>query len=79
VTHAVPGALSIVPGHRAALVGADRGKGMRLPDFILPHGELLLAVLDDAAVSRRELRDAGYDGGRFTAMLNCLGFGRAAA
>jgi hypothetical protein len=63
VTRAVPGALGIVPGHRTALVGAGRGKGMRLPVVILPHGELLLAVLDDAAFAGGEVRDAGNTGG----------------
>ena len=63
VTQAVPGALGIVPGHRTAFVGAGRGKGMRLSVVILPHGELLLAVLDDAAFARREFCDAGNTGG----------------
>src|SRR5437763_16253509 len=58
VTQAVPGALGVVPGHGTALVGAGCGKGMRLSVVILPHGELLLAALDDAAFARREVRDA---------------------
>ena len=36
---------------------------MRLPVVILPHGELLLALLDDAAFARREVCDAGNAGG----------------
>jgi hypothetical protein len=63
VTQAVPGALGIVPGHRTALVGAGCGKGMRLSVVILPHGELLLAALDDAAFARREVCNAGNTGG----------------
>jgi hypothetical protein len=56
-------ALGIVPGDGTAFVGAARGKGMRLPVVILTHRELLLAVLDDAAFARREVRDAGNTGG----------------
>jgi hypothetical protein len=36
---------------------------MRLPVVILPHGELLPAVLNDAAFAKREVRDAGNTGG----------------
>jgi hypothetical protein len=72
VTQAVPGALGIVPAHRTALVGAGRGNGMRLPLVILPHGELLLAVLDDAAFAGRAVRDAGNAGGDSPPLLKCL-------
>ena len=52
---------------------------MRLPVVILPHGELLPAVLDDAAFAGRELDDAGDAGGRLAPLLKLSGLGRAGA
>ena len=55
VTRAVPGAVSIIPSHCAALVGAAGGEPMGRAAIVAPHGDLLLVAGDDAALVRSNL------------------------
>src|SRR5690606_21287346 len=49
MARAVPGAVGVVPGDRAALVGAGGGDGIEHTGVVAPHGELFAVAGHDGA------------------------------
>src|SRR5690349_18747630 len=76
VARTIPRSVGVVPRHGAAFVRAGRGQRVRRAVVILPHGDLLLALLDDAACAGLDVIECIDHRSTVTALVEILG-GRA--
>jgi hypothetical protein len=58
MARAIPGAIGIIPGDRAAFVRAGSGNGVRFSAGILPHRDLVFPMGNHTPLTGRDIVDA---------------------